>query len=94
MFDCESGAADFTARCENDLHDKSDLALEEGSDCAEGFAALLHCISTLSCKENTTWATSKNSPIGDPMYPCKSEDRQFLANCNKTWYSVPQQESD
>lgn len=89
---CESGTDELIARCENEIQDHSDDALDEGSDCAEGFAALVRCISELSCEESTAWGLGRSSPQEDAVYPCKPDNERFLAHCDHTWYCVPQQE--
>lgn len=91
-WNCESGTDELIAKCENELHDHGDDALEESGDCAEGFSILLRCISDLDCKESTAWGINRTSPHDDVIYPCKSENVRFLANCDSTWYSAPQQE--
>lgn len=79
---------DFIAQCENSLQDDGDVALDEGADCANGFAAMLHCIRDLSCTENSAWGRDRLDAVEKPEVPCGRTTIRFLKSCDAAWFST------
>lgn len=81
--------SEHTERCVNALLDESEIGLEEGSRCAEGFSRLLSCMSLLSCDQLYVEWSSNYAVDDNPVdYPCKSETLVLLRECDRTWHAI------
>ena len=76
----------YKAKCENNLLDESEVGLEEGVNCANGYADLLRCLSHLSCREyEQDWTLNYTSWNSAVEYKCKAENKVFDNHCGKTF---------